>query len=88
MDRSSAAWYSLQMGNPFPGLPCAYRQLNNTLTDDEGNFSLLVSNEGETATVSTWAEGYYCAKVEQVSAPASGFDHFHATAANRGQPGL
>jgi hypothetical protein len=45
---------------------------NRTLTDNRGHFFLTVPKVGEMVTVMAWAEGYYCAKVEQVSAPAAG----------------
>jgi len=45
---------------------------NQTLTDDEGRFVLVNLEEGAPVTVSAWADGYYCAKVEGVTSPASG----------------
>jgi len=45
---------------------------NQTLTDDEGRFVLVSLEEGVPVTVSAWADGYYCAKVEEVTPPASG----------------
>jgi hypothetical protein len=45
---------------------------NQTLTDDEGRFVLVGLEEGVPITVSAWKDGYYCAKVEEVTPPASG----------------
>jgi hypothetical protein len=45
---------------------------NQTLTDDEGRFVLVDLERDKTVTVSAWKEGYYCAKIEAVTPPASG----------------
>jgi hypothetical protein len=45
--------------------------LNQTLTDEDGHFVLVNLEEGVPVTVSAWAEGYYCAKVENVIPPAN-----------------
>jgi len=60
-------------GQPISGAAVRIQATeNSTLTDNRGHFFLTVPTVGEMVTVSAWAEGYYCAKVEQVSAPASG----------------
>jgi hypothetical protein len=43
-----------------------------TLTDDEGRFTLTGLSEGAAVTISAWKHTYYCAKVEGVMPPASG----------------
>ncbi len=45
---------------------------NQTLSDDEGRFTLAGLEAGAPVTVSAWADGYYCAMVEGVTPPASG----------------
>jgi len=45
---------------------------NETLTDDEGRFTLTGLSEGAAVTISAWKHTYYCAKVERVVPPASG----------------
>ncbi len=44
---------------------------NETLTDEEGRFTLTGLSEGIAVTVSAWKHTYYCAKVEGVVPPAS-----------------
>jgi hypothetical protein len=46
--------------------------VNQTLTDDQGRFMLVGLEAGTPVTVSAWKDGYYCAKDEQVTPPASG----------------
>ena len=45
---------------------------NQTLADDNGRFVLTGLEDGKPITVSAWADGYYCALVENITAPASG----------------
>jgi hypothetical protein len=45
---------------------------NNTLSAADGSFTLGGLPDGIPLTVSAWKEGYYCAKVETVTPPASG----------------
>ena len=42
---------------------------NETLTDQSGSFSLSNLEDGKVVTVSTWKEGYYCARAEGVIPP-------------------
>jgi len=59
-------------GQPIPGATVRIQvTTNQTLTDDEGRFSLTGLEEGIPVTVSAWADGYYCAKAESVTPPAS-----------------
>jgi len=44
---------------------------NETLTDNEGRFTLTGLSEGAAVTISAWKHTYYCAKVEGVVPPAS-----------------
>ncbi len=43
---------------------------NETLTDQNGTFTLSKLPDGNPVTVSAWKEGYYCARVEKVIPPA------------------
>ena len=43
---------------------------NKTVTDDDGTFSLTGPADGTMVTVSAWKDGYYCAKAEEIVAPA------------------
>jgi len=45
---------------------------NQTFTDELGRFMLFGLEKDTIVTVSAWSDGYYCAKVEGVSPPASG----------------
>ncbi|MFC1935938.1 carboxypeptidase regulatory-like domain-containing protein, partial [Chloroflexota bacterium] len=45
---------------------------NQTLTDDEGRFTLIDLREGVAVTVSAWKHTYYSAKVEGVVPPTDG----------------
>ncbi len=45
---------------------------NSTLTAADGTFTLAGLSEGDAFTVSAWKDTYYCAKVEDVTPPASG----------------
>ena len=44
---------------------------NQTLTDDEGHFTLTGLSEGDAVTITAWKHTYYCAKVEGVMPPVS-----------------
>jgi hypothetical protein len=59
-------------GQPIPGATVRIQAITNqTLTDDEGRFTLTGLEDGIPVTVSAWADGYYCTKVEGVTPPAS-----------------
>lgn len=45
---------------------------NEAFTNAAGRFTLTSLVRGRPVTVSAWADGYYCAKVEQVTPPAAG----------------
>jgi hypothetical protein len=45
---------------------------HETLTDEEGRFTLVGLNAGIAVTISVWKHTYYCAKVEEVVPPVSG----------------
>ena len=59
-------------GQPTPGATVRIQATTNqTLTDDEGRFTLTGLDNGIPVTVSAWADGYYCAKAESVTPPTS-----------------
>jgi hypothetical protein len=59
-------------GTPLSGATVRIQATTNqTHTDDEGRFVLVGLEAGTPVTVSAWAEGYYCARVENVIPPAN-----------------
>jgi len=60
-----------EAGNPVPGATVRVQAIaHETQTDSRGRFALSLLEEGLPVSVSAWAEGYYCAKVEGVNPPA------------------
>jgi hypothetical protein len=59
-------------GTPLPGATVRVQgTVNQTLSDEEGSFTLVGLEQGRSVTVSAWKEGFYCAKVEGVTPPTS-----------------
>lgn len=62
-----------ESGAPIEGATVRIQATSNSDTSAaDGAFTLTGLSEDVTVTVSAWKEGYYCAKVEGVSSPASG----------------
>lgn len=62
----------IDAGGPVAGATVRVQATaNSTVTGADGTFVLGGPAEGVPVTVSAWKEGYYCAKVENVVAPAA-----------------
>jgi hypothetical protein len=60
-------------GLPLPGATVRIQAtVNQTFSDDQGGFMLSGLEPGVQVTLSAWADGYYCAKAEAITPPASG----------------
>ncbi len=60
-------------GSPIVGATVRQQATtHSTSTDNQGRFALVGLETGVTVTISAWAEGHYCAKAENVAAPADG----------------
>ena len=60
-----------EAGLPIPGATVRVQgTAHETQTDSQGRFVLSMPEEGPPVTLSAWAEGYYCAKVEGITPPA------------------
>jgi hypothetical protein len=61
-----------EVGLPVPGATVRVQATaNEARTDLEGRFALAVTGMELPVTISAWAEGYYCSKVDGVTPPLS-----------------